>query len=105
MKITKKTYIIVFVGLLLLMVIFGFFIFKKNSGKVINLENGEKKIFSPEFMSNEEKKNLEIPVELKIQTVSRDEYGDVEVYKVIKDDSDIINPADIKPISPRMTEK
>jgi len=55
----------------------------------------------PEFMTDSEKTKLGIPAELKIQTLRRDEIGEVTVYKIIRDESDIVlDQTKIGPINP-----
>ena len=57
---------------------------------------------APDFLSEEEKDGFGLPAEAKVQSLKRDENGQVMVYKIIRSDSDIIlDPAGIAPISPR----
>ncbi|MFA5130831.1 MAG: hypothetical protein WC467_00205 [Patescibacteria group bacterium] len=57
--------------------------------------------FQPEFMTAEEKAEKGISTDLRVQAMSRNASGTVMVYKIIRSDSDIKNPAEIKAISPR----
>jgi uncharacterized protein YneF (UPF0154 family) len=98
----KKLMIIIPAILIILIIVIGFFIYKKNQEKNIQGEKKVEKVFVPEFMSTEEKTKLQIPVETKIQAVTRDANGDVKVYRIIRNDSDVIDPAKVGPISPRM---
>ena len=47
--------------------------------------------YTPEFLNIEDKKKLDIPAEVKVQVFKRDESGNVEVYKIIKNDWDLVN--------------
>ncbi|MEI6529493.1 MAG: hypothetical protein WCN88_03800 [Candidatus Falkowbacteria bacterium] len=60
--------------------------------------------FTADFLSPNEKQSLDITTDLKVQAIKRDEQGEVMVYKIIREDKDIINPANIKPISPRVNQ-
>lgn len=60
--------------------------------------------FKADFLSAEEKKSFDLVTDLKVQAIKRDEQGEVMVYKIIRDDKDITDPANIKPISPRATQ-
>lgn len=68
-----------------------------NATKVIPIET-----FTPEFMSASEKEELKLPAESKAQIIKRDAQGGVMVYKLIKNETDAVNPAKIGPISPRI---
>lgn len=54
------------------------------------------KPFAPEFLSIEEKKKLYMPEDLKVQVLTRDKSGELMIYKIIKDDSEIVDPASLK---------
>ena len=56
---------------------------------------------SPEFLNEEEKRNLNISQDLKVQALKRNQKGVPAVYKIIKNESDIVNnPTLIKPVNP-----
>ncbi len=59
--------------------------------------------YVPQFMGQEEKAQLGISDELKIQVLTRGDKGEAAVYKIIKNDSEIITDpaAQLKTISPR----
>lgn len=75
-------------------------IFRKSS----ELTESPKPTFEADFLTVEEKQSFDVVTDLKVQALKRDEQGEVMVYKIIRDDKDITNPADIKPISPRATQ-
>lgn len=59
-------------------------------------------IYKPEFLSDSEKASLNIPLETRVQSLKKGEDGEVEVYKIITNDWDIVSdPASIGSISPR----
>ncbi len=94
----KKKIIIICSAILALLIIlfFTWLFFKKNKiesdTKNINLVSESS---APEFLTIEEKNKLNIPVDLKIQAVTRNQAGELMVYKVIKNDQDIVNPTKI----------
>lgn len=53
------------------------------------------KIFTPDFLTVEEKTKLDIPTDKKIQAITRDKSGAVIVYKIINNKTDIINPSQV----------
>lgn len=99
----KKIIIITSAALVLLLVILlTVFLVNKNKEEAASSDKtGVLKVFVPDFLSVEEKTGLGIPVDTKIQAMTRNQDGGVMVYKVIKNDSDIVDPAQVKPISPR----
>lgn len=55
----------------------------------------------PEFMSDQEKEKFNVSKDLKMQIIKRGADGKTEIYKIIKDDSDIVsNPREIKAMQP-----
>lgn len=97
----KKIIIIASAALVISLIIVSLIIYKNNQNKNKDGINLEEKVFTPEFLSTEEKTKLEIPVETKIQALSRDKDGEIKVYRIIKSDSDIVDPSTINPISPQ----
>jgi hypothetical protein len=74
---------------------------KKNRATIGNpaVNTSVSNLSVPEFLSVEEKINKGIAPEQKIQVLEK---GKNEVYKVIKNESDIVlDPAAVSPISPR----
>lgn len=58
--------------------------------------------YVPEFMSAEEKKMFGLSEDANIQVLKREDSGMAEVYKVIREESDIIYDLDsVRPIDPR----
>lgn len=47
--------------------------------------------FEPEFLNENEKAQFGLPVEASVQVLRRGEDGQVEVYKVIRQDSDLVS--------------
>jgi len=96
----KKT-ILLIIGGVILIVIIALVIWqvylKKSKAQTANTVP----VFKADFLQADEKQKLGIPVDLKIEALSRDAQGGVMVYKVIKQDSDVVDPAKLNPISPR----
>lgn len=100
----KKKLIIISVAIIILLIVVVIILRNSNIFK----ENGElvdspASTFQADFLTPEEKQSFDVVTDLKVQAF-RDEQGEVMVYKIIRDDKDITNPADIKPISPRATQ-
>jgi hypothetical protein len=64
---------------------------------------GSKNAAAPDFLNDKEKTNLNLLPSTKVQSLQRDENGEVMVYKIIYEDADIVaDPANMPPISPRV---
>ncbi|MHB8903613.1 MAG: hypothetical protein ACYC40_00725 [Patescibacteria group bacterium] len=87
---SKKQKIIglVLVGLLLIVVILALLLKNKNAGS--QLTNPGSTILKPVFLDNKEKTDLNIKPENKVQVIQRNAEGKIILYKVIKNDNDII---------------
>ena len=99
----KKKVIIISAILLVLILIILLVVFrKKTDSTIIDVNSGlvgkttEKNV--PSFLTSAEKAKLKIPDDKKIQAITRDENGEVTVYKIINKDSDVVDPSQIKPI-------
>ena len=57
--------------------------------------------FTPDFLNTTEKAQLGLPADVKIEALERGTDGQVTVYKVINNNSDVVDPATVRPISPR----
>lgn len=105
-KLDKKKIIIIASSVLaLLLIIFLIIFLTKKNGNVSDNNTDVPKSFTPDFLNVAEKTKLGIPVEAKIQAMTRDQQGEVTVYKVIKNDSEIVDPSQVKPASPRSLER
>ena len=59
-------------------------------------------LHSLEFMTDGDKKALGLPLGTRAQVISREADGEISVYKIIRNDSDIVaDPSRLAPISPR----
>jgi len=57
---------------------------------------------APEFMNAQEKKQFQVPSELKAQIINRNEAGGITVYKIVNTDTDVIlDPDNVPSLSPR----
>lgn len=102
LKLDKKKIIIIgSVVLAIILITLSVYLYKKNQSRLAIEDGAKTVVFIPEFLSSEEKTKLEIPVETKIQAVKRDADGEIKVYRIIKSDADIVDPAKVEPISPR----
>ncbi len=62
-------------------------------------------LYSPEFMTDKEKESFGLPSETRVQVISREQDGNVSVYKIIRNEQDVVsNPSQLSPISPRGLE-
>lgn len=57
--------------------------------------------FKADYLTSTEKQALNLVTDLPIQAVTRNSQGEVMVYKIIKKDGDVVDPAKVGPISPR----
>lgn len=101
----KKIIIIISAIIVLLLITLAImFLVKKNESET-NIKSGSTDKFTPDMLNVEEKTRLGIPTEMKIQAMMRDEKGTVTIYKIIKTDSDIIDPKKVESINPRNLER
>lgn len=97
--IDKKTKFISLIVLALILVIIGLFLLIKNNYKLNNNTNPNSAAeFTPEFLTTKEKENFRIDPSIKAQVMSRNADGKITVYRIINNDSDIIDPRDVSPI-------
>lgn len=101
----KKIIIVSLIIILLLAIIFAIIFLTRKKELRPAAEQGHTDNFTPDILNVEEKTKLGIPVEAKIQAMTRDENGEVTVYKIIKNDSDIIDPEKVESINLRETER
>lgn len=93
----KKIIATLVIGLIILLILF-FAIVLIQKGRQAKIDKNldlTSETFTPEFLSNEEKTALDVPTSLKIQAITRNQAGEIMVYKIIRDDSDIVNPKKI----------
>jgi uncharacterized protein YoxC len=101
---SKKKIIIIasIIVALIILILAAIFIYKNNQAKnAINEKNNTVQTFTPDFLSPEEKTGFGLPTDVKVQSLKRDANNEVMVYKIIRSDSDITDPASVKAISPR----
>lgn len=96
--ISKKTKLFILGAIILLLFIGGLFLLSKNKQKLNNSSNFITTSFTPEFLTLEEKKSENINPDSKIQVIKRNERGEITVYKVIRNDNDIVNLNDIRSV-------
>jgi len=95
----KNIYFIAAAGLFLIILLLGAYLIwapKKSA-----LKTTAPSAYQPEFLTTAEKQSLGLPADAKVQAF-RDAKGGLEVYKIIKNDSQIVSdPSQIKPLSSR----
>ncbi|MFA5024364.1 MAG: hypothetical protein WC523_05375 [Patescibacteria group bacterium] len=105
----NKKIIIISALILLAIIVFLLIIFlnKEMKSKTVDREKTTSSTpFKVEFLSNQEKTQLGIPTDLKIQSLKRGPKNELVAYKIIKNDADIITDlSQIGPISPREQKK
>ncbi len=103
MKNKKSTILIMAaVGLIIILVVVILAVKRAEQNKLdkeVKVEPAE--VFKPEFLTAEEKQALNIPAESTAQALKRNAQGEIMVYKLIKNESEAVDPAKVKPISPR----
>lgn len=91
----QKKISLLILTILLLAIIFLVFFINKNDK---NLSNPDES-FKPVFLDSSEKTRLNISPEIKVQVLKRNAEGKIILYKVIKNDSDVITDLNqIKPV-------
>ncbi len=99
----KKIIIFIIVGFLVIFVIAALVIRSIGLKKVNNpVPVSPVSNFQADFLSESDKKAADISTDLRIQALKRDADGEVMVYKIIRSDSDITDPAKITPSSPNL---
>jgi len=100
----KNKKIIIIIGIVLILVLV-FLILLNNKDVVFTDKSGadnKETVYVPEFLDDIEKEDLGLPVESRVQALSKNEEGETEVYKIIKNDWDIVtDPSEVGSISPR----
>lgn len=93
MKNKKIIIILGFLIILFLLVAIVWFVNNNNKHQVDyqKIIDQEEK-FTPEFLNDVEKRALDIDVNKKIQVITRDQNGEVAVYRIINQEVDIVNP-------------
>jgi len=102
---SKKNIIIIISGGLLVLAFLLFIILKQNQQPVQPITNqptNKADEFQIEFLEPKEQARLNISPDLKIQVISRTADGQVQTYKIIKNEADIItDPTTLGTISPQ----
>ncbi len=94
--VNKKIKLIFLGSIILFLIIIGLFLLIKNNYglNTSNTVNFSSK-FEPEFLTTQEKNKFTIDPNTKVQAVFRNNAGEVTVYKIINNDSDVVNPKDV----------
>jgi len=97
----KKKVIIVSI-LLLLTAVVVLIILLQNKEETMN-NNNIVNTYEPEFMSTDEKSSFDLSADSKIQVLKRSDEGKIDIYKIIREESDIVYDIEAanKPIDPR----
>lgn len=102
----KKTYLIVFGFIILLIIVFLFLYLRqtKITAELLNKDNNNsnRNLPSLEFLTDSEKAEFSLPADAKAQILGRDESGAVSVYKIIRSEADLVDTSlEVESISPR----
>ncbi len=103
MKISKKTLLILLVVILLMGAALLAYFFNKQKDAALVVSNpadNSKPVFIQEFMTAEEKKELSMSEDLRVQVIKRDASGEPMTFKIIKSEADIITSDSIPSIRP-----
>ena len=100
MKLFNKKIALIILAVVVLMVIIIFLIIfqMKRHSKIVPAETVA--TFTPVFLSNEEKQEMKIPEDLKVQVLNREPM----TYKIIKADSDVVTPGTLPSIRPSQSK-
>lgn len=98
-RINKKTAFIILAAVILVAIIILLIIFQaKRHSRITPAETTA--TFTPVFLSTEEKQDMKIPDDLKVQVLNRDSNGEVMTYKIIKTETDVVAPGTLKSFRP-----
>ncbi|MFA6514328.1 MAG: hypothetical protein WCT50_03535 [Patescibacteria group bacterium] len=92
----NKKKLFVLVGILVVIIAAGLILFFSRSNKSTGPFDESIKLSEPvnlsppEFMSAAEKAKLNLPEDSKIQVLKKNETGETEVYRIIRQDADIV---------------
>lgn len=95
---------IIIVSLAALVIVAGLLFILLNNSKMRggrDRQNQPAEVFEPDFLTPAEKEKFDIPAEIKVQSLSRDENGEVMVYRIIRNEVDVVDPEKVAPVSPR----
>ena len=95
---------IIIVSLVALVIVAGLLFILLNNSKTKgwrDRQNQPAEVFEPDFLTPAEKAKFDIPAEVKVQSLSRDENGEVMVYRIIRNEVDVVDPEKVAPVSPR----
>lgn len=99
---TKKYKIFVLILGLLIIIILLWLAWSKIFGRYSGKNSMGGNLVAPEFMNAQEKKQFQVPSDLKAQIINRNESGNITVYKIVNTDADVVlDPNNIPSISPR----
>lgn len=99
----KKNIIIMIVGIILISLLVVLLLKQDNHFNKVNTRQKtvHKSAYTPEFLSDKEKSELNIPSNVKVQVLKKNSDGKVEIYKIIRHDWDVVDDlSKIKSISP-----
>ena len=102
----KKKSIIILVAIIIfaaLLVLVGILYFKNRSSVAPVVSPSA--TFTPEILPAAEVAGLGLPSGTKVQALKRGSAGEVMVYKIIRRDKDIVDPAQVGSISPPATKR
>lgn len=87
----KQLTIILGVLLLAIVIMLAIALTRKTGNQPISGGQDNNQAFKVEMMSDQEKQDMNIDSQARVQVLERTDSGDVMTYKVIKSDSDIVN--------------
>ncbi len=91
----KRLYIIVAITLAVLALIIVITMINKPRASDFNTDVVNS--YQPEFMNQQEKEAFGLSADSQIQVLTRGETGEVQVYKIIREEGDVVtNPAEVK---------
>lgn len=85
----KKQIIIISAALAVLFILVTLLVISLRNKGLVNENEIFYETYTPEFMDDKEKDSFNLPEDSKIQILMRSEDGQIDVYKVIREDDDI----------------
>ncbi|MCC6582032.1 MAG: hypothetical protein IT440_16495 [Phycisphaeraceae bacterium] len=100
----NKLIFIIITLVIVALAIIGWLIWRQGNSQSTNIPSGSVSTGSlhrPEFMTAQEKAKFDLAGDSRVQVISRDEEGQISVYKIIRSEEDVVtDPSKLPPISP-----
>lgn len=91
----KKKTILIISSVILIAVIGALYLLSVDRDENEPLNNNIVSAYEPEFMNEEEKNERGLPTDSKIQVMKRNSEGETTIYKIIREESDVVTDMEL----------